>query len=310
MNFSVFLTTIYNSIGLGLIHAPVVIGVFMSLRVMKRPDLTVEGSFAFGAVITMTMLHHGAHFMTAILVAPIGGAIAGLTTALIHTKLKVDGIISGLLVTLSLFSVNLYIMGGSLISAPLDTLVFTPVRLWLVDFGMASHAARLWAHIIVGAIALTVVITVLFFLYSTSFGLSIRATGDNERMACSIGINTDSRKIISLIISNAFIALSGSLFTQQGGADVNIGTGILIVGLASLVIGEIITPKNANILTRLLFIALGSFIYFSCINFIIATGLLSSDWTRLLTAVLAMLAICIPKLRKIRFRKSIGVNNK
>jgi len=271
---------------------------------MKKPDLTIEGTFAFGAVIAMTMLHHGAHFMTTLIVAPIGGAAAGLATALIHTKLKIDGIISGLLVTMALFSINLFVMGRSTISAPLDTFIFAPIRAQLAASGMQSFHALLWSYIIVGAIVLVVVIAALYFLYNTLFGLSIRATGDNERMACSIGINTDGRKICSLIVSNAITGLAGALVAQQqSGANVNSGTGVLIIGLAALVIGEIITPKNASILTRLLFIALGSFIYFSCISLVLITGILSPDWTRLLTALLALLALCMPKLREAIFKK-------
>jgi len=297
----IFLTSLYGSLAQGLLYAPIVIGVFMSLRIMKRPDLTIEGTFAFGAVITMTMLYSGAHFMTALLVSLIGGGIAGLATALIHTKLRIDGIISGLLVTMALFSINLFVMGGSTISAPLDTFVFAPVRGLLVEAGVAPFNALLFSYIIVGAITLIVVIAFLYFLYSTLLGLSIRATGDNERMACSIGVEVDNRKILSLIISNAITGLAGALVAQQqSGANVNSGTGVLIIGLASLVIGEIITPKNASILTRLLFISLGSFIYFGCISLVIVSGLLSPDWTRLLTALFALTALCIPKLREIR----------
>jgi len=275
---------------------------------MKRPDLTVEGTFAFGAVIAMTMLNGGAHFMATLIVASIGGSIAGLATALIHTKLKIDGIISGLLVTMALFSINLFVMGGSTISAPLDSFIFAPVRARLLTLGIQPFDALLLSYIIVGTIILFVVIVILFFLYNTLFGLSIRATGDNERMACSIGIDIDSRKIISLVISNAITGLSGALVAQQqSGANVNSGTGVLIIGLASLVIGEIITPKNASILTRLLFIALGSFIYFSCISLVIVSGLLSPDWTRLLTALFALSALCVPKLREISFKKQTEV---
>ena len=308
MTASVFLTTLYGSLGQGLLYAPVAIGVFLSLRIMKRPDLTIEGTFAFGAVIAMTMLHGGAHFMTTLIVAPLGGAAAGLTTALIHTKLKIDGIISGLLVTLALFSINLFVMGGSNISAPLDRFIFAPVRGQLVASGLQPFNALLWSYIIIGAIILTVVIAVLCFVYSTAFGLSIRATGDNERMACSNGINTDSRKISALVISNAIIGLAGALVAQQqSGANVNTGTGTLIIGLAALVIGEIITPKNGNMLVRLLFIAIGAIIYFSCIALVIVSGLLSPEWTRLLTAVFALCALCIPKLRMLRFKKRAEV---
>ena len=289
-----------------MLYAPVAIGVYLSLRIMKKPDLTIEGTFAFGAVISMTMLYHGAHVLTTLVFALIGGAIAGLATSLIHTKLKIDGIISGLLVTMALFSVNLFIMGSSTITAPRDRFIFFPVRGRLISEGVRTFHALLWSQIIVGALILIAVIAVLYFLYSTSFGLSIRATGDNERMACSNGVNTDSRKIAALVISNSITGLAGALVAQQlVGANVNIGTGVLITGLASLVIGEIITPKNAGILTRLLFIALGAFIYFTCVAMVIASGLLSPEWTRLLTAVLTLLALCVPKIRHVIFKKRV-----
>lgn len=308
MGADILRTSLLGSLGQGLLHAPVVIGVFMSLRIMKKPDLTVEGTFAFGAVIAMTMLHNGAHFMATLVVACLGGSIAGLATALIHTKLKVDGIISGLLVTMALFSINLFVMGGNTISAPLDSFIFAPIRGRLLTFGIQPFNALLLSYIIVGAITLFIVIAFLFLLYNTLFGLSIRATGDNERMACSIGVNTDSRKITSLAISNAITGLSGALVAQQqSGANVNMGTGVLVIGLAALVLGEIITPRNASILTRLFFIMLGSFIYFSCISLIIVSGLLGPEWTRLLAALLTLSALCIPKLRNIIFKKQIGV---
>ena len=309
MTADMFLTSLYGSLGQGLLYAPVAIGVYLSLRIMKKPDLTIEGTFAFGAVIAMTMLHGGAHFLTTLLVAPLGGAAAGLATGLIHTKLKIDGIISGLLVTMALFSINLFVMGASTISAPLHRFIFYPIRNQLYyTWGMQPFDALLWSYITIGAIVLTVVIATLFFLYSTKFGLSIRATGDNERMACSNGINTDSRKISSLVISNAITGLAGALVAQQqSGANVNTGTGVLVIGLAALVIGEIITPKSASILTRFLFIALGSFIYFACVSLVIASEVLSPDWTRLLTAVFALGALCIPKLRQLVFRKRIEV---
>jgi len=308
MTLDMFLTSIYGSLGQGLLYAPVAIGVFLSLRIMKKPDLTIEGTFAFGAVIAMTMLNNGAHFMTTLIIALIGGGAAGFATAMIHTKLKIDGIISGLLVTMALFSINLFVMGGSTISAPLDSFIFAPTRGRLLALGLQPFNALLWSYIIIGAIILVVVIAFLFLLYNTLFGLSIRATGDNERMACSIGVNTDGRKICSLVISNAITGLAGALVAQQqSGANVNSGTGVLIIGLASLVIGEIITPKNASILTRLLFIALGAIVYFSCISLVIISGLLSPDWTRLLTALLALLALCMPKLRGLLLKKRAEV---
>jgi len=305
MTLNFFLRTLYGSLGQGLLYAPVAIGVFMSLRIMKKPDLTVEGTFAFGAVIAMTLMYHNVHFMAAIVVAILGGAVAGLATGLIHTKLKVDGIISGLLVTMALFSINLLIMGRSTIAAPLDTFIFAPLNYFLANsFGMANFDALLWSYIIIGLLVLIVILAALALLYKTKFGLSMRSTGDNERMACSNGVNTDSRKISSLVISNAITGLSAALVTQQqAGAEVGIGTGVLIIGLASLVMGEIITPKNRSMLTQFIFISLGSIIYFICITMVVASGLLHSNWQRLLTALLALLALCMPKLRQLLFNR-------
>ena len=127
-------------------------------------------------------------------------------------------------------------------------------------------------------------------------------------MACSNGVDTDSRRIAALIISNSIIGLAGALVAQQqSGANVNSGTGVLIIGLAALVIGEILTPKDASILTRFITISIGSFVYFLCISLVIASGLLSHEWTRLLTAVFALGALCIPKLRQLIFKRQMEV---
>jgi len=304
MTFEVFLSSVYGSLGQGLLFALVAIGIFLNLRVMKAPDLTVEGSFAFGGAIAMTLLSQGHHYALVLLIAPLGGAAAGLATSLIHTKLKIDGIVAGLLVTMALFSINLFVMNGSTISAPLDTFVFTPIRLNLVSSGMAPFDALLWSYIIVGAIVLTIVITSLFLLFKTSYGLSIRATGSNEYMARSNGVNTDSRKIFTLVLSNTIVALAGALVVQQqSGASVNTGVGVLVIGLAGLVIGEVLTRKKAGILERMLFIVLGSFIYFTVVSLIIVSGLMSPDATRLLTALLTLTALCVPKFKEIPFSK-------
>ena len=300
----IYLTTLYGSLGQGLLLALVAIGIFINMRIMKKPDLTVEGSFAFGGVLAMTMLAGGAHFIIVLFIAPLGGVLAGLVTGLITTKLKVDGIIAGLLVTMALFSVNMFVMDGNIINAPLETFIFTPIRTGLVNSGMELIDAFLLSYIIVAAIILAIVVTSLWLLFKTQFGLSVRATGSNEYMARSNGINTDARKIFALMLSNGIIALAGALIVQQrGGAEVNIGVGIFVIGLAGLVIGEALTPKKANILVKLLFVALGSFIYFTVESFIILWGIMDSSGTQFLTAVLALLALVAPRLKEISFQK-------
>ena len=296
----VYLTSIYGGLGQGLLFALVAIGIFLNLRIMKFPDLTCEGSFAFGGAIAMTMLNGGTHWAVVLMVAPLGGAVAGLATALIHTKLKIDGIVAGLLVTMGLFSINLFVMGSSTISAPLSSFVNTPIRLWLVGLGMQPFTALLTSYVIVGAVVCGVVIAGLVLLFKTSFGLSIRATGNNAQMARANGINTDLRKIVMLVLANSIIALSGALVVQQqSGASVNTGVGVLVIGLASLVIGEVMTRKRAGILEKLLFVVLGAFIYFSVRSVVIISGLLTTDATNILTAVMALVALCVPKLRRV-----------
>jgi len=300
----IYLVTLLGSLGQGLLIALVAIGIFINMRIMKKPDLTVEGSFAFGGILAMTMLNGGAHFMLVLFIAPMGGVLAGLVTGLITTKLKVDGIIAGLLVTMALFSINMFVMGGNIINAPLDTFIFTPIRGGLVNSGLELREAFLLSYIIIGAIILAVAIALLWLLFKTQFGLSVRATGSNEYMARSNGINTDSRKIFALMLSNGIIALAGALIVQQrGGAEVNLGIGIFVIGLAGLVIGEALMPKRANILVKLLFVALGSFIYFTVESFILLWQILPPTGTQLLTALLAMLALIIPKLKEIRFKR-------
>jgi len=303
MSFDFLLTSMFGSLGQALLHAPIAIGMFLSLRVMKKPDLTIEGSFAFGAVIAITMMHHGVHHLVAIITAMIGGALAGLITSIIHTKLKIDGIISGLLVTMGIFSINLLIMGRSNISAPRERFIFHPLRNWFVSIGARPLHALFWSYIVIGAIVLVLIISALYLVYGTKFGLSIRATGDNERMACSHGVNIDSRKIFALVISNAISGLAGALVSQQqNGAEVNIGAGIFITAIAALVIGEVVTPKNAGMVARMAFIVVGAVIYFATISLIIAANILNADWTRLLTAALTLFALCIPKIRGALFQ--------
>ena len=298
------LPNIYNSLALGLIHAPMAIGVFLSLRIMKKPDLTVEGSFSLGAIVSMLLLQNGVHFSIAILVAFFCGAVAGLTTSLIHTKMKIDVIISGLLVSLGMFSINIFILSGdNTISAPRDRYIFWPIREWFVRQGVQAFIAAFWASIVVGIILVALTIVALHFLFKTSFGLSIRATGDNERMACSQGINTDSRKIFALILSNALIGMSGALATQMFmGATLESGVGAFVIGIAAIVMGEILTPKKATLVVKLMFTVLGAVLFFALRVWVISLGI-PTDWERGIAALVVLIVMCVPRFREMIFGK-------
>lgn len=304
MGIDVYIISIYGGLGQGLLYALVAIGIFLTFRMMKFPDLTCEGSFALGGAITMTLLFGGTNPILALIVAPICGGVAGFITGIIHTKLKIDGIVVGLLVTMALYSINIFIMGSSNITAPIQSFIFTPVRLFLAEMvGMEPYIAMLTSYVLIGLLFAALIITALHFLFKTSFGLSIRSTGSNEIMSRANGINTDTSKIVTLVISNALIAFAGALIAQQqSGASVTSGSGILIIGLASLVLGEVFTPKSANILVRLLCITAGSTIYFCTISLVIVSGLMTPDSTKLLTAIITLIALCAPKFKNLKRR--------
>ncbi|MCL2212334.1 MAG: hypothetical protein FWB93_00670 [Oscillospiraceae bacterium] len=302
------LSNLYNALALGLIHAPMAIGVFLSLRIMKKPDLTVEGSFSLGAIVSMQLLYNDVHFSIAILAALVCGAIAGLVTSIIHTKMKIDVIISGLLVSLAMFSINMFILSGSnTISAPRERYIFWPIREWFVGQGVRAFTANFWASIVVGAIVVAITLLFLHFLFKTSFGLSVRATGDNERMACSQGIDTDSRKIFALVVSNGLIGMSGALTTQMFmGANLESGVGAFVIGIAAIVMGEILTPKRAGLFVKLMLTALGAVIFFGLRVGVISLGI-PTAWERGIAALVVLVVMCVPRFREMIFGKRGGV---
>jgi len=297
----VVLASIYGGIGQGLLYALVAIGIFVTFRVMKYPDLTIEGSFAFGGALAMTLIFHGVPSIIAIIIAMIGGGAAGFLTGIIHTKLKIDGIVVGLLMTMALFSINLFVMGGSAnLSAPMDNFVFAPIASFFHNIiGMNPHYANLTSHLVIGVFFVGLVITGLFFLYKTKFGLAIRATGSNENMSRANGINTDTTKITALVIGNAIIALAGSLIAQhRSNASVTAGAGILVIGLAALVIGEVFMPKKSNFLIKFLCIVAGAVIFIVIRALILLAGL-HPDAFRIITAAVTLTALCVPKVRDL-----------
>ena len=295
---AMYLEGIYGGIGQGMLFSLVAIGIFLTFRILKSPDLTLEGSFALGGAIAMVSLNAGLHFSLVLILAPLGGALAGLLTGLIHTKLKIDLLVSGLLVTMALFSINLYVMNGPTQSAPLSTFVFTPVNQWLVGLGMNPWMAHLTSFIVVGIVIVSLIVTGLTLLFKTSFGLSLRATGSNLVMSQANGVNTDVTKISLLVLANSIIALAGVLVVQQqAGASIQSGSGVLVIGLGSLVLAEAFTPQNASIFKRLCLIVFGASLYFSIVALVILSGVIDTNGTRLLQALIALFALALPKLQ-------------
>ena len=280
---------ILSALELGCIYALVALALFLSFRVLNIADMTTDGSFTLGCAVSATVALAG-HPLLALPAAMIAGACAGSVTALLQTKLKIPSILAGIITNTGLYTVNLAVMGfSSNVNMMRATTLFTLVQSALGSFYKLIPAASL--TLLVG------ILPVLFL--RTRLGLSIRATGDNPDMVRASSINTGFTITIGLMLSNAMTALSGAVLAQyQKTADINLGTGMVIIGLASLIIGETLLPKG-KMWTKALGAILGSIVY----RFIIAIALrldLPSESLKLISAVIVALAIGIPAIREAR----------
>ncbi|MDI9495853.1 MAG: ABC transporter permease [Bacillota bacterium] len=284
------LTAFIGSMELGLVYSLLAFGTFISYRILRVADLTVDGSFVLGAAASAMLTLEGMPF-AGILAAMAAGAIAGVITALLQTKMGIQPILAGILTMTGLYSINLMVMGGKA-NIPLlnNTNIFTPAE----NFGGRAYKI----------IVLTAIITLIFMLlnwfFRTLLGLSIRATGDNEDMCKASSINTDLVKIVGFALSNSIVALSGALLAQmQQSADVNMGSGMVVISFASLIIGSAII-KNKNITMGLLSVVIGSIVYRLIIAMILTTNFPPS-YLKLISALVVITALSIPTLKgKVR----------
>ena len=219
-----------TAVELGLIYAVVALGVYLTFRILDFPDLTVDGSFTTGAATAAVLITGGTPVPLAMLAAFVAGALAGLVTGLLHTKGRIDGLLAGILTMIALYSINLRIMGKANIPLLGQDTLFT----WLDDLGLARN----WGSILVLFLGVFVVKLILDWFLHTDLGLALQATGGNEEMIRSYGVSTDRMKILGLMISNGLVALGGSLLAMyQGFADISMGIGLILVGLASVIVG-------------------------------------------------------------------------
>ena len=289
-----------TAIELGLIYAIVALGVYLTFRILNFPDLTVDGSFTMGAAIAAKIIIDGGNPLLATGAGFIGGMLAGLVTGLLHTKGKINGLLAGILTMIALYSINLRIMGKS--NLPLlrqDTLI-TPLR----EAGLIGG----WGSIAIFAVVVLVIKLIIDWFLHTDLGLSIQATGDNEEMIRSFGVNTDNSKILTLALSNGLVALAGALIAQfQGFADVGMGIGLILVGLASVILGQAVFGHR-YIVVATLAVVLGSIMYRVVIYAALNVGFNPNDM-KLIAAVLVVVALVVPqwKLGR-RFRALIGYN--
>ena len=245
--------TYLGAVDLGLIWGFLALGVYITFRLLDIADLTVDGSFATGGAVCAVCVLNNIHPLLAILVAILAGFLAGAITGILHTKCKIPAILAGILTQIGLYSINLRIMSGR------ANLPLIAANTLFSDLSTALNINKYYITLIVALIFVIIFIALLYWFFGTETGSSIRATGNNEQMARSLGINTNTMKLIGLMISNGLVGLSGGLYALYGQAtDVRVGTGAIVIALASIVIGEVvISGKKSGFALRLASIVIG-----------------------------------------------------
>lgn len=314
-------TALFNSFESGMIYAIMALGVYLTFRILDFPDMTVEGSFVTGASVAALMIVNGFSPMIATLSALVAGFIAGSITGLLHTKGKVNALLSGILMMIALYSINLRIMGTSNIPLLSQTTLMTNIQdVWvktgLDDFfngvlsaiGLGDSLPKTWAILIVMLVVVLFIQAGISAFLKTEIGLAIRATGDNESMVKSFSAHTDNMKILGLAISNALVAFAGALVAQYNGfSDIGMGIGILVIGLASVIIGEAIFGTKTIARATLAVIG-GSIIYKLVVTLALQVKFLKLETgdLKIITALIVICALILPQFferRKMKARK-------
>lgn len=274
----------------GIIWGLMALGVYITFRLLDAADLTVDGSFTTGGAVTVMLLLAGYPAWLALIVAVLAGMLAGLCTGLLHTKLGIPVILSGILTQFSLYSINLHIMGmASNKAVSVDR------------YNLILSSRTIPSAIVTGLIFTVVLVAVFYWYFGTEQGSALRATGSNPAMSRALGININSMKVLGLAISNGVVALSGGLMAQyQGFADINMGRGAIVIGLAAVIIGEVLgralMGKWLNFLGTLSFTVVGGVLYYMVVVIVLWLKLDSND-LKLFTAVIVALFLAVPYLR-------------
>ena len=279
----------------GFLFAFLSLGVLISFKFFRFPDLTAEGSYPLGGSVAAALLVHGTDAFAATLAAGLAGAVAGATTAVIHTKLRINNIIAGIIAMTALYSVNLRVMGKANTPLLATPSVFSETVDALNSMGLKLND-NIFTTIPIAFVFVVVASLILIWFFATDLGLAVRATGQNESMIISLGVNTDRIKIVGLALSNGFIALSGALVAQNHGfADVGMGIGILVSGAAAVLIGEAIFGDR-TVAWWVAATVVGALIYHLLVAVALRIGLEPTD-LRLITAALLLLALALPQVR-------------
>lgn len=270
-----------GAVELGLLYALMALGVYITFRILDFPDLTVDGSFTTGGAIAAIMISHGYSPLLACVAAFAGGLAAGACTGLLHTKGKINGLLSGILMMIALYSINMRIMGRPNISLLGADTMFTSI-----------------SPIAVGFIVVILFKLLMDGFLHTDLGLSLRATGDNARMIRSFGANTDNTTILGVSLSNGLVALSGAMIAQQSGfADISMGIGMIVIGLASVIIGEAIFGSQ-SVFRATLAAVLGSIVYRIVVALALRVEWLNASDLKLITAIIVIIALVLPSVQR------------
>lgn len=286
---STLLAAFPGSAAQGLIWGILAIGVYITYKILDFADLSVDGSIGTGGAVAVVLILNGCPVPLALAAAFGAGCIAGLVTGLLHTTLGIPAILSGILTQLALYSINLDIMGQSNTAINVD------------KYPLIVSLRYIPVTLLRSAVFIAAITAVLYWFFGTEQGFTIRATGCNKSMARAQGINTNKATVIALVLSNGLVGLSGGLLAQyQGNADVNMGRGAIVIGLAAVIIGEVLGDlffgKHMNFVIRLVFTAIGAVIYYMVIQIVLWLGL-SSQNTKLFSAIVVSIFLAVPYLR-------------
>lgn len=297
--------SIEGAIAQGIIWGLLAIGVYITYRILDFADLSVEGTIGFGAAVSAILITNGWNPYITLIMATLAGAFAGLVTGVLNTVFKIPPILSGILTMIALYSITIRVMGGSANIALFQyDRITTPINKLLISLGMPESGVTNISTLIIGIVFVGCLIGILYFFFGTEIGTAIRATGSNIHMSRALSVNTDMMKVLALVISNAMVGLAGALIGQtQGAADVGMGQGAIVIGLASIIIGEVIMcRKDHSFWYKLIAVVVGSVIYRIIFALTVAPlgrklGFEAYD-TKMITAAIIAIALAVPVIKQ------------
>lgn len=286
------LSAMEGAVSQGILWGLMTLGVYFTFRILNVADMTVDGSFATGGAITAVLICKGMNPVLTLIFVFITGTICGFVTGFMNTKLKINILLASILTQIALYSINIRIMGKA--NTPL---LGNPTMMSQLKSLFDGKITTTTCSLIIGLVVIAIVIAICYWFFGTEYGSAIRATGSNENMVRAMGVNTDTTKIVGLMLSNGLVALSGAFVAQsQGYADVGMGTGTIVIGLASIIIGEVIFGSHFGFWYTLISVVFGSIVYRIVIAVVLQLGLKSTD-LKLLTALIVAISLSVPVIK-------------